>query len=285
MPSMTQKFASTDPSLWDDVANEYEETSFHRKNGLYPANFFRYETVLEFLETQPKGKILDAGCGPGLMTRLLQKKGWDVVACDYSPGMINTSKKKAKEEGLADVYHRLDLKELSKLKQKFSIVILNGVLPYISESEEAKVFSEIHKVLAPGGYLIASHYNLYFDVYGLDKWSVETILHSLLEPSGLPQVEIEKVKSKLTESLASPDYVLDKEKTMKVEDPLRYHEKLAHFGFKEIDQVYYNFFYMPAKFEDNQDPDVREKMERKLRRDPRGLLFFRTFTSFAQSTR
>lgn len=279
---MSRKFTSTPSSLWDDVSHEYEETSFHRKGNLYPANSFRYELILEFLKNQPKGKILDAGCGPGLMTRTLQKEGWDVVACDYSQGMIATSKKKAKEENLPDVYHHLSLQELGKLNEKFEIVILNGVLPYISEPEEEAVFTEIKKVIKPGGFLIASHYNLYFDIFGMDRWSVAAILENILEPAGLPKEELQKADERITSVLKNPEHVLDKEKTMKLEDPIGYKEKLKGFGFEEFDQAYYNLFYLPAKFEAEQNQKVREELERKLRRDPKGLLLYRTFVSFAK---
>lgn len=279
---MSKKYTSTPAELWDSVSHEYEETSFHRKNKLYPANSFRYELILEFLKTQPKGKILDAGCGPGLMTRTLQKEGWEVTACDYSKGMIETSKKKAETENLPDVYQQLSLQELSNLNEKFDIVILNGVLPYISNEEEQKVFDEIKKVLNPDGILIASHYNLYFDIFGMDKWSVPAIVENILEPAGLPANELKKADEKITSVLKNPEHVLDKEKTMKLEDPLSYKEKLNNFDFKEFDQAYYNLFYLPAKFEAEQDQDVREELERKLRRDPKGLLLYRTFVSFAK---
>lgn len=281
---MSKKFTSTEAELWDSVSHEYEETSFHRKHKLYPANSFRYELILDFLKNQEKTKILDAGCGPGLMTRTLQKEGWDVVACDYSQGMIKTSKKKAEEENLPDVYHHLSLQELSKLNEKFEIIILNGVLPYISEAEEHNVFAEIKKVLKPGGFLIASHYNLYFDIFGMDKWSVPAIVENILEPAGLPKNELQKAAELITSVLKNPDHVLDKEKTMKLENPIGYKDKLKIFGFAEFDQAYYNFFYLPAKFESEQNQDVRENLERKLRRDPKGLLLYRTFVSFAKLT-
>lgn len=282
MVLMVKKFSSTPSQLWDSVSSEYEDKSFNRKDGSYPANSFRYELVLDFLKSKPKGKVLDAGCGPGLMTRLLQKEGWEVLACDYSKGMIETSKKRAGEENLPDVYHHLSLSELGKLDEKFDYIILNGVLPYISSEEEPQVFSEIKKVLNTNGFLIASHYNLYFDIFGLDRWSVEAIIHEILEPVGLPKQELENARDKITSILKEPENVLDQEKTMKLEDPLTYKERLERYGFKEIDQAFYNLFYLPAKFEAEQSQEIREVLERKLRRDPKGLLLYRTFVSFAQ---
>lgn len=281
---MAKTLTSTPAALWDSVSTDYEENSFHRKDNLYPANLFRYELVLKFLKSKPKGKVLDAGCGPGLMTRLLQKEGWEVVACDYSKGMIKTSKKKAKLENLPDVYHHLPLSELSKLKTKFDFIILNGVLPYVSKEEEPKVFSELKKVLNQGGFLIASHYNLYFDIFGLDRWGVDALVQEILEPAGLPTKELSIARERINLALKTPEKVLDEEKTMKLEDPLSYKDKIDQYGFREIDQAFYNFFYLPAKFESEQNQEVREDLERKLRRDPKGLMLYRTFVSFAQLT-
>ncbi|HEY4694885.1 MAG TPA: class I SAM-dependent methyltransferase [Candidatus Nanoarchaeia archaeon] len=282
---MSKNFSSTPSSLWDLVSQDYEELSFHKKSGLYPANSFRYEIILEFLKKQPKGKVLDAGCGPGLMTRLLQKQGWDVTACDYSKGMIKVSKQKAAEENLPDVYHYLPLSQLSKLAKKFDFVILNGVLPYISEKEEPKVFEEIKKVLTPKGILIASHYNLYFDIFGFDKWTVEAIINYILSPAGLNTKDLASAQEKISSLLHQKHKTLDREKTMKLEDPTAYKKKLERFGFEEFDQAYYNFFYLPAKFEADQRQAVREKLERKLRRDPKGLMLARTFVSFSKTVR
>lgn len=279
---MAKNFVSTDSALWDSVSHEYEENSFHRKNKLYPANSFRYELILDFLKTQPKGKILDAGCGPGLMSRNLQKLGWNITACDYSKGMIKTSKKKAEEENLPDVYHQIALQELSSLNDKFDIIILNGVLPYISKEDEKKVFQEIKKVLKSGGNLIASNYNLYFDIFSMDKWSIKAIIEEILKPAGLPKSELEKAEKIIYSVLKNPNHVLDNEKTMKVENPISYKYKLKKFSFEEFDQAYYNLFYLPAKFENQQNQDVREDLERKLCRDPKGLLLYRTFVSFAK---
>lgn len=279
---MTKKFSSTLSSLWDSVSQDYEEQSFHGQDGIYPANSFRYELILEFLEKQPKGKILDAGCGPGLMTRKLQQLGWETTACDYSEGMIKTSKRKAQEAELPDVYHHLSLQSLSKLNQKFDYIILNGVLPYISVEEEPAVFAQIKKVLNQGGYLIASHYNLFFDIFAMDKWSTKAIVEGILKPAGLPPIELKNAAEKISSVFKNPDYVLDKEKTMKLENPLSYKDKLESFGFSEFDQAYYNLFYLPAKFEAEQNQTIREKLERKLQRDPKGLLLYRTFVSFAK---
>ncbi len=281
---MARNFSSTPASLWDRVATDYEEHSFHRKNKLYPANKFRYEIVLDFLKKQSKGAILDAGCGPGLMTRLLQKEGWDVTACDYSQGMLTTARKKAMEENLPDVYHQLALNQLSKLGGEFDIVIINGVLPYIAAEQEPKVFAEIKKVLKPKGVLIASHYNLFFDIFGLDRYSLEALTNDVLEQVGLPQPELQKAQTKIRSLLKNPERVLDQERTMKSENPLTYKNKLAKFGFVEFDQAYYNLFYLPGKFEADQDQTVREQLERKLCHDPNGLLLYRTFVSFAKLT-
>lgn len=279
---MSKPFTSTPSSLWDGVASDYEDFSFHRKSGFYPANSFRYEIILDYLEKQPKRRLLDAGCGPGLFTRSLQKKGWDVVACDYSSKMINVSKQKAAQEGLPDVYQVLLLQRLSELNKKFDYVVLNGVLPYVESKEEPKVFSEIKKVLKKGGVIITSHYNLYFDVFSLDQWTTTAIIDSILKPAGLSGPELKKAANKIASLLNNPQQSLDQEKTMKLEDPISYKNKLAEFGFTEFDQAYYNLFYLPAKFEKQQNYSIREKLERKLRRDSKGLLLYRTFVSFAK---
>jgi 2-polyprenyl-3-methyl-5-hydroxy-6-metoxy-1,4-benzoquinol methylase len=279
---MADDFSSTPVELWDSVAEEYQAKSYEGQEGLYPANSFRTEILSEYFKAAPKGKILDAGCGTGDATRMLLSSGWDVTSVDYSPKMVEVAKRLTEEKGLSGKFAQCSLQQLSSLNDKFDYVMLNGVLPYISLEEEPGVFEQIRQVSTHGACLIASHYNLFFDLFGYDRWSVAAIKTGILEDAGLDKTIAAKAAEKVTSLLASPEHVVDKERTMKLEDPLAYRQKLKTYGFEEFDQAYYNFFYMPYRFEAEQDQQVRSDMERRLRRTSSGLLLARTFVSFSK---
>ncbi|HEX7941835.1 MAG TPA: methyltransferase domain-containing protein, partial [Gemmatimonadaceae bacterium] len=45
-------------------------------------------SILERLAPQPGERILDLGCGDGLLTRQIEERGATVVAVDASPEMV-----------------------------------------------------------------------------------------------------------------------------------------------------------------------------------------------------
>ena len=47
-----------------------------------------YEQILWFLESQPKGRILDAPCGQGVLSQCLEEAGHEVFCCDLDPGQM-----------------------------------------------------------------------------------------------------------------------------------------------------------------------------------------------------
>lgn len=279
---MSQISSSTPSQLWDSVADDYEEHSYQGKAGAYPANSFRTDILLDFFRDQPKGKVLDAGCGTGHMTRKLLELGWDVTSVDFSQGMLDTAERKTVEVGLDGKFQLCSVFELKKLGQTFDHIMLNGVLPYITVEEEPKVFAQLHEILNPNGYLVTSHYNFYFDIFSFDRWTIDAIVNQILIPSGVPKKEIAHAKTKIDSLLNNSDKVLDQKRTMKTENPLTYRQKLQDFGFEQFDLAYYNLFYLPAKFEAEQTQSVRKKLEHLLRRDPKGLLLARTFVSLAK---
>jgi 2-polyprenyl-3-methyl-5-hydroxy-6-metoxy-1,4-benzoquinol methylase len=278
------RYSSTPVDVWDNVADEYQETSYQGKDKLYPANSFRQKLLEDFFAKLPKGKILDAGCGTGEATRLLLRLGWDVTSVDYSPKMVAAAKRHTEKAGLTGKFEQCSLNELSKLNQTFPYIMLNGVLPYIAAEEEPEVFAQIAKVAEPGATLISSHYNAYFELFGFDKWSVATLGTTILPEAGLDKDVIALAEQRIASLLNTADEVLDQEKTMKFESPLDFGAKIKKFGFEQFDQAYYNFFYLPPKFEAEQDQKIRADMEARLNRTNAGLLLARTFVSFAKKT-
>jgi len=279
---MSNKFVSTSSELWTEVSSNYEEHSYLKKDGKYPANGFRNRILLEFFDSAPKGEVLDAGCGTGLMSRLLQKKGWKVTSVDYADGMVEETNKRAKSEGIDAVARKLSLQELSKLNKKFDYIMLNGVLPYVSREEESAVFEELKAISKENTVLVAAHYNLFFDIFGFDRYSVDAFEQLLRETNILTQKQLESTRSKIESRLAVPEKTLDEEKTMKLENPLEYANKLNKFGFDQFDLAYYNFFYLPPSSEKDQDQSTREQLELQLCRNSSAVLLARGFISFAK---
>lgn len=117
-------------------------------------------TSMQILSTYCTGKnlkILDVGCGNGCLTNLVAKTLGDVVAVDISQEQIDVSKRRAEEEGIANISWDLcDVNKLDDLKEKhpelFDVVHSRFVLTHLPEP--GKAAEQMLSMVKPGGLLI-----------------------------------------------------------------------------------------------------------------------------------
>lgn len=124
-----------------------------------------YARIGEFLGPNP-GRVLEIGCGPGRYAALLASLGWDVVGADPirfpSWDVISKYQRVKWEEG---VY----AESLPYPDASFDAVACLGALLYFKDPKLA--FSEIARVLKPGGRLIVrsvNRTNLFRSIRGRD---------------------------------------------------------------------------------------------------------------------
>jgi ubiquinone/menaquinone biosynthesis C-methylase UbiE len=104
-------------------------------------------------------KVLDLGCGAGVLTERLVAAGYDVDAVDMSADMLEFSKQRlAKYEGGKYRFARAECQELPFPDAAFDVVACIGVFGYMEDVDAA--IREIKRVLRPGGTLILSIRNL-----------------------------------------------------------------------------------------------------------------------------
>jgi len=104
-------------------------------------------------------KVLDAGCGSGIYTKILTKKGAKVSALELSDEMIRLAKEYCKD-------YKIDFKQgsIDKLPYKnkiFDIIVASLVIHYLKYPEKA--FREFRRVLKDNGFLIFSTHHFAFD--------------------------------------------------------------------------------------------------------------------------
>ena len=126
---------------WDKIGKKHGSLYYQKKNIIIDL----------FLKKLPKrGKILDVGCGSGLpVSKLLVKKGFDIVCIDISGTMIHLAKKnvqKAKfiKMSMTDIKFR---NEFDGIISSFSMLCLNKRL-------FNKTSYRITKALKHGGYFL-----------------------------------------------------------------------------------------------------------------------------------
>lgn len=131
-------------------ASEYKNIFLNENSHFYYRG--THNTVLSLLNKyspeKKKLKILDAGCGTGLLMKKLEKYG-DVFGVDISPEAIKyTKKRRIKNTSLASI-EKLPFKD-----NNFDIIISVDVLYHQRVGNDIKALKEFNRVLKPGGILI-----------------------------------------------------------------------------------------------------------------------------------
>ncbi len=108
---------------------------------------FIFETIRDrfSLEPGPNHKVLDFGCGRGVMVNYLHSLGYDAYGCDISGGWEKFPDSPVDRLALIS----MEPYRLPYESSTFDIVFSTSVLEHARNQEE--FFLEIHRVLKPGG--------------------------------------------------------------------------------------------------------------------------------------
>lgn len=122
-------------------------------------------------------KLLDVGCGGGLISVPMNALGASVTAIDASPNNINTAKAYAKRNSLPINFIHSTAEELGKKGKKFDVILALEVIEHVSDY---KLFlCELASMLTPNGILIITTINRTLKSMLLAKIAAEYILRMI----------------------------------------------------------------------------------------------------------
>jgi SAM-dependent methyltransferase len=98
-------------------------------------------------------RALDLACGTGKSTTPLLARGYDVISCDLSPGMIDEARRKWPDR--ADCFVVADMRRLPALGQFDLVLCVDDAVNYLlSEDELAEMFAGVAGSLTPRGVFV-----------------------------------------------------------------------------------------------------------------------------------
>lgn len=133
-------------AYYDDFAGWYENERHHGYHAMLD------ELELDIIRPLARdGKVLEVGCGTGLIMKGLESTASSMVGLDISPGMLEEARARGFEvvEGSAE--------DLPFEDESFDLVYSFKVLAHVKGIQLAML--EMSRVLRPGGYLVAEFYN------------------------------------------------------------------------------------------------------------------------------
>jgi 2-polyprenyl-3-methyl-5-hydroxy-6-metoxy-1,4-benzoquinol methylase len=114
----------------------FEESDFWSK--------VKVKLILKLVEGK---KVLDVGCGSGLLSKTLLDKGYNVTAIDNDSKAIEIAKKKGINGFVADI-------NTCQIQEKFDCIILGDVLEHIEDDKST--IKKAYEMLEPDGCVIVN---------------------------------------------------------------------------------------------------------------------------------
>lgn len=135
-------------NAWNKAATAYEHQFMELD--LYNNS---YDTFCAQL-TKPNASILEIGCGPGNITRYLlqQRTDYQITATDVAPDMLALAKKNNPTIQIM----QMDARMLHTLPNKYDGIVVGFCLPYLSQTDAAKLIKDSAALLHENGLIYLS---------------------------------------------------------------------------------------------------------------------------------
>ena len=147
-------------------------------SALHAFNFIRIKFIKETLNKSAVDnlknlKILDIGCGGGILSEPLARLGAKVTGVDENEKAIKVAINHAKKNKLNIKYKKINFNQIN-LNEKFDVILCMEVLEHVENVE--MLISKVNKLLKPKGKFIGSTINKTINSYLLAIFMAENIL-------------------------------------------------------------------------------------------------------------
>ena len=99
--------------------------------------------INNFINTFKGNKILDLGCGTGILAKYLNDLGYDVTGIDFSKEMLKIFKETAPNSNAL----LWDVMDIDKINNKFNGIIATHLLVHFNKEQILELFEKIKKIM------------------------------------------------------------------------------------------------------------------------------------------
>lgn len=121
---------------WDQIADD---------------DFDLIRAILKLSSIEDEGKILDVGCGTGILENFFKGTNLKVTAIDISDKMIEKAESKFKEDNIS--FKNIDLFDFDE--KDFDFIILYNIYPHFKD--QRALASKLYNLLSDSGRLTIAH--------------------------------------------------------------------------------------------------------------------------------
>jgi SAM-dependent methyltransferase len=224
------------------------------------------------LKRHGAANVLDAGCGPASMLRLLRFLRAERYGFDLTPEMVEEAKRVLGRQGVdpGQIWKGsvLDFGSYrppgSKSSKLFDAAVCFGVLPHIAEESDPLVFANLRRAVRKGGVVLVEARNELFSLFTSNRYTYEFITGKLADaksPRGASASEKKALRKALDEyqklfrmdlppvrkgKAGEPGY---DEVLSRVHNPFVAREQLLEAGFRDVRVLFYHYHCLPPMME------------------------------------
>lgn len=137
---MERRDFDKDAATWDEVPGRIKMSS-------NIAN-----AIITAMDLNSGMKVLDFGCGTGLLTLRLQPLVGTITAVDSSMGMLEVLNEKIASQNISNITTRhLDIEQGDVLEGSYDLIVSSMTLHHVREP--MLLIKQFYRITAPGGYL------------------------------------------------------------------------------------------------------------------------------------
>lgn len=119
-------------------------------------------------------RLLDVGCGGGILSEPMARLGANVTAIDASAPNIEAAKHHAEQMNLKIDYACRTLEQVHASGRRFEVILAMEILEHVAD--RATLLEMLAETLAPGGSLFVSTFNKTVKAYGVAIIAAERLL-------------------------------------------------------------------------------------------------------------
>jgi len=178
--SSTENWDESELHKFDDLARKWWDTNSEFKP-LHEINPLRVGYIQERVELIGK-RVLDVGCGGGILSESLATAGATVTAIDMAPRALQVAKLHQHESNLTIDYQLTSIENFEQQLadnegEKFDVITCLEMLEHVPDPHS--IIKTCRKLLKPGGHLFLSTINRNPKAYALAVIGAEYILKLL----------------------------------------------------------------------------------------------------------
>lgn len=156
----------TADALWTNEHTSKQMLDYHLNESIDAASrnsvFIEQsvEWIVSYFGVDNTTEIADFGCGPGLYTTRLAKKGAMATGIDFSERSLKYAEQKARNEGVTIAYIHSNYLDFKASKKFDLIMMIMCDFCALSPEQRKKLLSNFHSYLKPGGSVLLDVYSL-----------------------------------------------------------------------------------------------------------------------------